>query len=334
MLIKVSNLLQIYPWQLQSWENLLATYRAGRMEGGYLFKGPKESGKLLFALSFSTWLLCRKPGEEVACGSCKSCSLVQAGSHPDLLLIEPESNSQVIKVEQVRKIQKFTRTTSQYGGMRIVIIAQAELMNINAANALLKNLEEPGTETLLFLLSSHPSAISQTVQSRCRSLLFHMPEKRQALEWLTDKVDSDCDVETILALSAGNPLLGLKMYKSGVMKTYQSLIEGAQALYKGKLTPVALAKEWEKKDVQQVLLWLAIWLEDVMRLMLGAEEKNIYNKNVISVLRYIAGKAVKRQVMSVYDWLLLQRYRINMGANLNKQLLLESAFCKYLDLIF
>src|SRR5450759_1208875 len=194
----------IYPWQKNDWAHLQELRK--RSAHGLLFKGTKGIGKLDLAMNFAQSLLCQHPDESAfACGKCPSCHWFEQGSHPDFRLLQPETLSQEsedsedvkpasgkkpskqISVDQIRGLADFFGMSAHQGGRRVVVIHPAEAMNTNAANALLKNLEEP-SQGLLFILVSHkPQQLLPTILSRCLSFALPAPDTASAMRWLTEQ---------------------------------------------------------------------------------------------------------------------------------------------------
>ncbi|MGK0440403.1 MAG: DNA polymerase-3 subunit delta', partial [Pseudohongiellaceae bacterium] len=141
-----------FAWHAVQWQHLADLCAANRLPHALLFAGPPGVGKLRFAKALAYSLLCEKPGYQTACGECKQCRLNQT-SHPDLKLIQPEEGARQIKIDQVRGVVQFIVQTSHAGGYKIIILSPAEAMNTNAANAVLKSLEEPTDNCLLILIS-------------------------------------------------------------------------------------------------------------------------------------------------------------------------------------
>ena len=164
MLVTATDSLQVYPWQEQRWQQLLQQHREGRLPHALMFNGPPGCGKQQLAGQLVNHLLCNSPGEGKACGQCKGCQLLKAGSHPDALMIEPDEPGKAIKIDQIRHAAGFVAQTAQMGGYKGIIIAPAESLNINSANALLKILEEPGAKTVFVLVSSQPGRVTPTVR--------------------------------------------------------------------------------------------------------------------------------------------------------------------------
>lgn len=216
----------VYPWQISVWERLEA--QVDRLHHALLIHGPAGIGKLALAERFAQLLLCeslqsaRKP-----CGACEGCRWFLAGTHPDFRRLEPESlarragldgeaeapapaasraakPSQEIKVDQVRGLDGFLSLRSHRGRRRIVLVHPAEAMNLNAANALLKALEEPQPGAHFILVSHRPARLLPTIRSRCAAVPMAVPERQQALAWLGEQ--GVPDPGTWLAFSGGAPL--------------------------------------------------------------------------------------------------------------------------------
>jgi DNA polymerase III delta' subunit len=135
-----------------------------------LFAGPEGVGKNLAAILFAQALSCREPNNGDACGDCPACIQVRRKIYPDLLLVAAEK--QQIKIDQVSKIQEFISFSPLVGKHRIVIIQDAHKLNLTAANALLKTLEEPTPEVIFILLSHRHNLLLPTILSRCLMLSF------------------------------------------------------------------------------------------------------------------------------------------------------------------
>jgi len=150
--------------------------------------GPSFIGKQNFAVSFANFILCSSPLKKAPCGKCKSCYLSRSGNHPDCVIIKPESKRKNINVDSIRVLETFFSQTSQQGGWKIVIISPAESMNTNAANALLKTLEEPKEKTLIMLVCHDSSRLLITIKSRCQKLIFPVPDRSKVKFWLEKKL--------------------------------------------------------------------------------------------------------------------------------------------------
>jgi DNA polymerase-3 subunit delta' len=137
----------------------------------YLFFGPEGIGKRLTALTLAKAMNCQSPPREgEACEECASCKKINSSNHADVIVVEPQG--EVIKIDQIRELQRRLRYRPLEGGKRACILESADGLNDAAANALLKTLEEPPDETHLFLLTSRPHRLLPTILSRCQWVKF------------------------------------------------------------------------------------------------------------------------------------------------------------------
>lgn len=215
----------MHPWNEPLFESL--TRRTERFPHALLIHGARGTGKLALAEHVAQFLLCedatRRP-----CGACEGCRWFSAGSHPDFRRVEPEAlasettaepeegeppakrakPSTEIKVEQVRELAGFLNLGSHRGRWRVALVHPAEDMNPNAANALLKGLEEPPAWAVFLLVSHRPAQLLPTIRSRCVALPVPIPPRDAALQWLSPQAGED--VERWLAYAGGAPLLALE----------------------------------------------------------------------------------------------------------------------------
>ena len=172
-----------YPWQQCDWQNLSKSFNAGRFPHAILLHGQRGIGKHHFAQALSHFLFCSSPRSGMACGQCRQCVLNRAENHPDKKLIRPDNPGGPIKIDQIRALTPFITETSQQAG-RKVIIDPVERLNSNAANALLKSLEEPSNDTYLILVSHLLSGVLATIRSRCHIVSMKTPSRVSAGDWL------------------------------------------------------------------------------------------------------------------------------------------------------
>lgn len=211
----------MFPWHQNNWTELMQ--RRERLPHALLLQGPEGIGKLAFAEALAQALLCETPSATGAsCGRCPSCGWMERGSHPDYRRLEPESlagdndseegsdrkASVWIPVEAVRGLADFIHISSHRGGARVVLIHPAEALNPNAANALLKNLEEPPPRTFFVLVSHRWHRLLPTVKSRCQSIALPPPSFEAARDWLAQQGLENPGLA--LAQAGGAPLLATR----------------------------------------------------------------------------------------------------------------------------
>nr|WP_256737486.1 DNA polymerase III subunit delta' [Pseudomonas sp. dw_358] len=300
---------------------------AGRTQHAhaYLLHGPRGIGKRALAERLMALLLCQRPGQQ-ACGQCKSCLLLAAGSHPDNYILEPEEEDKAIKVDQVRDLVSFIVQTAQMGGRKVVLIEPVEAMNLNAANALLKSLEEPNGNTVLLLVSHQPSRLLPTVKSRCVQQACPLPSAQMSADWLAQALPASTPEQRgeLLTLAAGSPLTALKLNGQGVLEQRVLVVEGVKKLLKQQQTPTQLAEAWNALPLLLLFDWFCDWSSLILRYQLTQDEDGLGLSDMHKVLQYLAQKASQSKVLSLQDWILAQRQKVLSKANLNRVLLLEA----------
>lgn len=322
---------EAYPWQQALWQQL-----AGRSQHAhaYLLHGPQGIGKRAIAERLMALLLCQLPQGLEACGQCKACLLLKAGSHPDNFILEPEEADKPIKVDQVRELVSFVVQTAQQGGRKVVLIEPVEAMNINAANALLKSLEEPSGDTVLLLVSHQPSRLLPTIKSRCQQVACPQPSLGQSTAWLAEALaeTSEQDREELLTLAAGSPLLAVKLQAQGVREQRALVTEGVKKLLKQQQSPTQLAEAWSTVPLLLLFDWFFNWSQLILRYQLTQDEDGLGLADMRKVVQYLAQKSRQGKVLEAQAWILEQRQKVLGKANLNRVLLLEALLAHWVQL--
>lgn len=322
---------EAYPWQDSLWQQL-----AGRAQHAhaYLLHGPAGIGKRALAERLMARLLCQRPEGLDACGQCKSCLLLKAGSHPDNYILEPEEADKAIKVDQVRELVSFVVQTAQLGGRKVVLIEPAESMNINAANALLKSLEEPSGDTVLLLVSHQTSRLLPTIKSRCVQQACPLPSEAMSLAWLATALPGCSEDERVelLTLAAGSPLAAVTLQAQGVREQRALVVDGVKKLLKQQQSPTQLAEGWNAIPLLLLFDWFCDWSNLILRYQLTRDEAGLGLADMRKVVQYLAQKSSKDKVLTIQDWILAQRQKVLSKANLNRVLLLEALLVQWTGL--
>lgn len=300
-----SDALQPYPWQLGQWQLLESMLSAEKMPHSLLLAGPSEIGKRHFARAFAQRMLCRSPDAGYGCGVCKACHLMAAGTHPDWSVLEPEAVGKAIKIDAIRALESLAATTAQQSGWRIVLIQPAEAMNANAANALLKTLEEPGAKTLLMLVSHNTSGVLATVRSRCRVMPFTVPSKSLVIPWLQHTVGAAEVAASTIAKGAGKPLRILRLLESDMLAQMENFETVLDAVAKGELSVVNAAETSVQLPDSEAIEWLQNYLY-----------RHLRDKRFTSLRRH-------RQAFIFLDRVTVAKRNLLSAANPNRQLLWE-----------
>lgn len=167
-----------FPGQKQAVQLLQRSLERGRLSHAYLFGGPDLSELERVAATLSKTLNCLEPlrsPEGVAldcCDRCPVCRKIDSCNHADVQWVRPESKSRVVTIDQIRDLMQTVNLKPSEANWKVGILVAADRLNIHAANAFLKTLEEPPSRSVLLLLSTHPDRILETILSRCLRLNF------------------------------------------------------------------------------------------------------------------------------------------------------------------
>jgi len=260
-----------YPWLRPSWERLNSRLASGRLAHANLLLAADGVGMESLVEDFVRALLCEAPSPEGACAHCRACHLLHAGTHPDLLRLELEEGAKQLKIDQIRSVTDFVNSSAHGGIRKVVIIDQADRMNPAAANALLKNLEEPSGDCVFLLTTFHPFALLPTLRSRCQKFEIPVPSREESRRWLSTQGLSADDADRALDLAALAPLRALQYARGTQLDLYAQLRDSLCALSTGAELPSSVVTRW-KADPDQVLGMLLQVCEDLIRSsMIGTE---------------------------------------------------------------
>lgn len=322
----------ILPWQSSQWQQLWQAYTAGRLAHGLLFTGVSGTGKTQFAHAFATTLLCEKkdttvnPAAMKACGECHACRLMVNRAHPNALWIEPEKTGQAIKVDQIRVISDFVNHTSLQGQYRIVIVNPAGNMNLSAANALLKTLEEPSQNAIIVLIGDVSARLPATIVSRCQRIVFPAPNREQGLAWLRSQpINDKTNLPLLLSLVNNAPLAVADLIDSEKL-AFRTLLY--DYLSSPSADPIKAAASLQELGVLPTIDFCLSWLQDLMKLQASADTE-ISNQDYSEQLSALKDKTPMAAHSALVSYLLALRAQVLAGVNLNKQLFLENLFIRF-----
>jgi DNA polymerase-3 subunit delta' len=225
--------MQDIPWLRPVVKDFCVQLKSQLVGHAYLIGVHTGYGGESLMLAMAKAALCKTPTLEGACGFCKACQLVEANNHPDLYHIVADGNQ--IKVDQIRELCQKLTSTSQQGGRRVAVISQCEKLNLAAANALLKTLEEPGKDTLLLLQSDTPSRLMATINSRCQRVHFESPSIEQIKAWLGQGGEPGTDVTWCLPVMGGPLELASALQDQRYAQLLQLRKDWSQSLSSGHL---------------------------------------------------------------------------------------------------
>jgi DNA polymerase-3 subunit delta' len=246
------------PWLATACETLQRARAGGRFPAALLIHEQPGSGGEWLARFAATTALCRR--DSAPCGECEDCRRSEAGMHPDLLLVAPTEDSNYIRIEQVRELCEELALTSHGAGASVAIISPAEAMNANAANALLKTLEEPRAGATLLLVSAAPSRLPATVRSRCQRLAAAAPTRTACLAWLEEQ-GGRRNWEAVLDVIGNAPLAALNVDIEALIRLKEDTARAMEEAVRGALDIPRTADAWAKGgDYGLRLACLESWL--------------------------------------------------------------------------
>lgn len=319
-----------YAWQTKPWQQFWQSVQADRMPHALLLTGMAGIGKLDFAKHAAQALLCSQvdAGGDPCC-ACHACRLVTTEAHPDVIYVRPEKEGHAIKVDQIRDLAEFIQQSSLQGGKRIAIIYPAHSMNINAANALLKTLEEPAAGAMMILVTDQYGYLPATIRSRCQRIAFQSPDHDAALHWLkTQPTVVDIDVEQLLRLANGAPLLAANM-ASESLSLRSEMLPLLQKLAERRVSPLKLAAEWQKQDPISWLNLFASWLSDLIKLQSGARAEQLCHQDFMQALTACSKQISLQRNVHILQYINQLQAELRHGINFNKQLMVENLLIRW-----
>lgn len=266
---------RLLPWHFDVWQKL--TGRFPQLGHALLLHGKQGAGKQQFAMHFSKWLLCQNKRAQEACGSCPSCAWVQAGTHPQIKIIQADFDEKkqahtAIKIDQIRELADFIQQTVE--GWRVVLIYPAEQLNIAASNALLKTLEEPGERVVLILMSDAMLRLPATIRSRVQKFALDRIVTDQAFDYLHAQQTNQPEISSeklhvALALAADMPLKAEEILSSAWFSQREDFVKDWHDLVHYKNQPMKFSTHWVKQlDFRQVMLMLRYCIQDLVAIKL------------------------------------------------------------------
>ncbi|MBM0105581.1 DNA polymerase III subunit delta' [Steroidobacter sp. S1-65] len=267
---------RLLPWHSAAISQLRQAWSANRLPHAILVQGAEGLGKSSFAAWLAAAVLCERSTPESldVCGSCASCALIKAGSHPDLLWVAPEEDKTQLSVDQVRAACEKLSKTSFRQGYKVAIIEPAHQMTPGAANSVLKTLEEPTPGSLLVLLTSRPSSLLPTVRSRCQKLTIARPSESEAMAWL-QQLSGKTVSPALLTFSGGAPLRALAYADGQFEALNQHMLKSLRDLLSGEADVTQVAAEWEKDALIDRLVWLDLWLSSLARAAIAGTDERV-----------------------------------------------------------
>jgi len=310
--------------------------RAGGVRHAYLFTGPDQVGKRTLAVAFAQALTCPEapePGE--ACGRCRTCETMRAGTHPDLSIVRLLPGDSEIKIDQVRELQRQLALTPRQAVRRVALLVDFDAANESAQNALLKTLEEPAEKVVLLLTAGSNAGLLPTLLSRCEVLNLRPVNPAVIEQALKDDGEPAERARLLAALSAGRPGLGraLQSDPEQLARRSAALDEMGRLLSANRGERFAAAEAWARKRKSSEELeavrrrvgellgtWLTLWRDAL--LTSHAAQDHLANPDRQADLERLAGACSREALAEGVSALRTALDRLDRYANI--QLTLET----------
>jgi len=291
-----------------------------RISHAYLFAGPEGVGKETTAIALAAALNCIRPNEGEACGLCRNCIRLGTGNYPDFFFLQPKGTA--LRIEQIRGIQAKLSLASFEGYYRVILFGDAEKMTEEAANSLLKLLEEPPQSTVFILLTTLPAAILPTILSRCVEVRFLSLLPAVIKRLLLERGFAEDIAERLANTSGGS--ISQAMRKGANPEADANRLKAVKIIRSlknaGMLDLISLAGEMEQEEnLEEVLDWM-VWLyRDLLVSRQGGPDRLVLNKDQLAEMDKMP--PLVDVVEMIAEIVAIRRMLKN---NINKRLVLEN----------
>jgi len=243
------------------------------MAHAYLLRGPDGVGKKRAALTMAAYINCRQPAGDV-CGRCSSCKKYLAASHPDLMVIQPEGAG--IKIDRIRELKQALNFPPFEAKYRVIVLEDVHTMRREAANSLLKTLEEPPPDNILILTADEAGELLPTITSRCQMIPFHaLPYDEVAAALMARAEMDDETARTLAAVAEGSLGRALSLHENNLLPFRRELIESLLRLAPDEpetipaLFLLAEKAAGLKENLQELLELMKSWVRDLILFSVG-----------------------------------------------------------------
>lgn len=312
----------VYPWQQEQWQYFINMLNAKSLPHAIMLNGPVGIGKHNFANKLVAAILCKHRSDDgFACGECKHCQLLLAQTFPDFVHLKPDEEKNTISVDVIRDLIAKLHLTRHFDAYKVALIECAEEMNSNAANALLKTLEEPPERTIIILVTSGALSLPATIRSRCQVVNFHAPSNQEAINWL-NSVSDNVDWEPLLRVAQGAPLEAMQYHETELLDQRINVVQGFLEVFEPDTNPVEIAGKIDAVPFSLCFQWIQAVIVDLMRIKASDNPITLENPDFY---RSLLALSPRMQVPLLLEfWELINERKRLFDKSLNRRLFAES----------
>ncbi len=301
----------------------------GKTAHSYLFEGVPGSGRKKTAMMLIQALFCTALPDD-ACGNCPSCRKIESGNHPDIHHIAPLPDKRDISIDQLRELQHILSLRPYEAPRKVCIIDPAERMSVNAANSLLKTLEEPPGNALIILLTENAGMLLSTVRSRCQLIRF-APLSPEHIVTLLERNGMASEAATLIApMSGGSLQRALELDNESLVVRREAVLSRVSQLSHNRIATIFDAAE-ELSGTRDATLELLDMLLSFFRdaVHLGAGNREIVNRSVRPAIESIAAQRSFPRNLELLER--INATKRDVQRNANPKLALDNLFMAMAD---
>jgi len=301
-----------------------------KLNHAYLFYGPANTGKFLMATYLAASLLCQSDNDKKPCQHCTACKQISKKINTNLLIVKKDKDKKNISIKQIRTIQQKLSLKSFLSEYKIIIIDEAEVMTEEAANALLKTLEEPHAKTIFILVAKNKEILPDTISSRCQTLSFNLIPTYQIENWLITLGKSKKDAQIIAHFANGRPgLANILLSNNLLLEEREARINKLIAIINGDLNQkfhnIAIILDEKRginpnKNISDILeAWLYFFRD---MLLIKNKSSKITNILFKSRINQLIKKYPQEKIIKVIHQ--INQSKKLVGQSVNPRLILEN----------
>lgn len=296
-----------------------------KVSHAYIINGERGSGKKLLAELFATTLMCEKKGIE-PCNACHSCKQAESGNHPDIIRVRHEKPN-TISVEDVRtQVNNDVQIKPYQGPYKIYIIAEADLMTVQAQNAILKTIEEPPEYAIFFLLTENGDKLLPTITSRCVMLKLRNIKDALIKKYLMETMEiPDYKADVCTAFAQGNigraKMLASSEHFNEIYSDAVQLLTYMDEMEHSEIVKAIKRINAYKLEINDYLDIIMIWFRDVLMYKATLDVDKVVFKDQLNAIKERTEKSSYEGIETILES--LEKAKARLNANVNFDLVME-----------